>query len=100
MKPSRESLRVQLETALTREAHLQGELFDARTERNYWRTRCERLLDAALARRGEITSPVMEAIAPAKDLGLAGLFSGLAVSEIETQKTPHSAPGQAVSEVG
>jgi hypothetical protein len=76
-------------------AHVEAQerqIADLRAERDYWRTRAERLIDAGLARRGEIHEPVMQAAAPKPASGLAGLFAGLGVDEIN-----RSTPGQVAS---
>ena len=90
------NVRQQAEILLVEVGQLRGRQAQLEADVVYWRTRCERLIDAGLARRQEITSPVMEAVTPARPDGLAGLFSGLGVSEVET-RTPSTPPGQAAS---
>jgi hypothetical protein len=72
----------------------------------YWRTRCERLIDAALAKRGEIDQPTMVEV-PMRprnpNASLDGVFAALGVTEIAGKRpapasTP-SLPGQAMSPV-
>lgn len=80
-----------------RAASLEAQLKLAQAEVTYWRTRCERLIDAGLARRGEISSPAMVDVAPASDYDstLRGLFGGLGFSSIPGVKPLGLAhPGQ------
>jgi hypothetical protein len=74
---------------------------DLQTERDYWRSRCELLIDAGLARRGEVHEPVMHLTkAPADPMAAVGtIFSGLGRTEL-TPRTTASQPGQTVSERG
>jgi hypothetical protein len=72
------------------------------TERLYWRARCERLLDSALAKRGEITAPTMVDVKPRGGLSelFAGPLAGLGVTSIAGKPSPlvhPSLPGQAMS---
>lgn len=49
-------------------ALLERQMATAVEDRDYWRTRCERLTDAALLRRGEVAGPVFETPAARTDL--------------------------------
>ena len=53
-------------------------------ECDYWRTRAERLLDNALARKGEAIAPVMAPQAPSQEKTFGSVFGPLAVTEIES----------------
>lgn len=54
-------------------------------ERDYWRTRAERLADAALVKAGAIHEPVMGERKAEKD-PLKSAFGGMAVREIDSSK--------------
>ena len=78
---------------VTTEKAAQGEALRATIEREtYWRSKAELLLDQTLFRRGEVTTPVFSASpqpATAAAPTLAGLFSAMAVTEVESG-TRHS----------
>ena len=48
-------------------AGLEARLGVVETDRDYWRSRCERLTDAALLRRGEVAGPVFADPRPSAD---------------------------------
>lgn len=72
-------------------AHLLRRQLDAQTEQvTYWRTRAERLTDAALVRAHAIHQPTMvePRPAPANTLNpLAAAMSALAIQEIDTRSS-------------
>lgn len=69
-------------------AHLEGQVATLTEERNYWRTRGERLMDAALARAGAIHEPTMVNKPPAPPVSAAALLtSALGISEIESGRS-------------
>lgn len=65
-------------------SRLEAENRELRADRDYWRARCERLLDAALVKEGQ--PPIM---APEKPLDpLHGALSGLAMRSIPISHVP------------
>lgn len=74
---------------------LQDQLRATTEQLVYWRTRAERLTDAALAKRGEIHEPVFVDRKPANpDAELTRIFGGLAVQTIESKPSHQTHPGQ------
>jgi hypothetical protein len=57
-------------------------------QREYWRTRAEQLIDAALARGGAIHQPTMEQKRPADRIAsaMAAVTSAMAVQEIDSSR--------------
>lgn len=58
------------------------------SERDYWKDKAEKLLDAALFKRGEVTSPVFAKPerAKASPFGIPAVLGSLNVHEIESAK--------------
>jgi len=62
---------------------LRRQLATLAEDRDYWRARAERLIDATLGRAGAITAPVMGATPrPAPGANLANIYRGLAMTEV------------------
>jgi len=59
------------------------------TERDYWRARAEKLIDAALARANAIHEPTMRDVPPPVQPVSAMLASALSVTEIDSTKGRH-----------
>lgn len=59
------------------------------TQRDYWRTRAERLMDAALVRAGAVHQQTMETPAPRNrvDSAAAIMTAALSVREIDSSKS-------------
>lgn len=60
---------------------------DAKADRDYWKARAERLVDQALAKRGEINQPVMEQVKPAAADPLSSAVALMAQKEFESVPT-------------
>jgi ABC-type xylose transport system substrate-binding protein len=61
----------------------------AEQERDYWRTRAEKLMDQALARAGAISEPTMRDAVVRKDPSLAaGVIAAMNITEIGKQSHP------------
>jgi hypothetical protein len=68
---------------------LEASLAQARGDRDYWKDKAERLLDAALFKRGEVTAPVFtKAERPKSPFAMPTFLGGLNVTEIESGKGP------------
>lgn len=80
----------ELELALVRAEldHARHAAQEAREHAAYWRTRCERLTDAALQRAGAIHEPAMVDRPVERPRDLASLVAGLAVREIDSTREP------------
>lgn len=63
-------------------------LTESQERERYWRTRCESLLDSALARTGT-TGPVMTGVALKRERAADALLAGMAVQEMPPE---HTAP--------
>jgi hypothetical protein len=61
-------------------------LVEMTLEREYWRTRAERLTDAALVRAGAVHQPTMEAKPDRVQGTLAMVASAMSVQEIDSSK--------------
>ncbi len=57
-------------------------------DRDYWKTRAEQLIDAALARAGAIHQPTMEQVGPRDTVASAAaiITSALSIREIDSSK--------------
>jgi hypothetical protein len=67
---------------------LEAQLRDAQAREVYWRTTAERLLDAALLKRNEISRPVFERPEFADPGVLSGIFANMAASELPKHDRP------------
>lgn len=57
-------------------------LAQTRVDRDYWKARAERLIDAALVRAGAIHEPTMVATPPAEPDVYASTFAGMSRTEL------------------
>jgi hypothetical protein len=71
-------------------AEAENRVVDAGEREEYWRTRCERLSDAALARAGAISAPTMVAPPEHKPSGAELLARAFGQNEIDTGRLPAS----------
>lgn len=71
------------ETTIT-VTHQAATIADLQTQVEYWRSRCERLTDAALARRGEIHEPTMVSEKPKPPSIVAQVVGALGIAEIDS----------------
>lgn len=58
----------------------------AERERDYWQQKAERLLDAALFKRQEITAPIFQESKPSSNAPLLGVISAMTRTEIDSSK--------------
>lgn len=64
----------------------QAKVLELRTDVAYWKTRCERLTDAALARAGAIHSPTMVDVPKRDGRDVMGsISSALSITEIDSR---------------
>jgi hypothetical protein len=70
---------------------LNDKLIEMTLQRDYWRSKAEKLLDSALMRRGETAEPVFSpSPTPSVERTMGSIFGPLAVTEIESGKRrPH-----------
>jgi hypothetical protein len=69
-------------------AFLEGQIVEKSGQIVYWRSRSERLMDAALARAGAIHEPTMVGPKPAPPVSAAALLtSAFGITEIESGRT-------------
>ena len=72
---------------VTDQQHAQDVIRELAAQRDYWRTRAERLMDAALARANAIHEPTMVEKKIDKSLNPASVYTAaLSVSEIDSSK--------------
>jgi hypothetical protein len=69
-----------------RQSFLAAMLAEAETRETYWRERCERLTDAALARVGAIHEPTMQQRPPPPKSLIETAMAGLAIREIDSAR--------------
>jgi len=67
-------------------ALLEDRLQRAEWEREYWRTKAERLLDMALFKRGEITAPIFKESPPATDSPMLRVLGAMNTHVTDTSK--------------
>ena len=83
MKWWRTSYEARLEERLT---YLEERARQAEARCLYWQQKAERLLDAALFKRGEIVAPVFEPDKPAPTSSLLGIIAAMNTTETDTSK--------------
>lgn len=82
------ALAIRRELAEQRVVIVERETALLRDDRDYWRSRAEKLIDQGLARHGAITEPTMVQRRPPVTSSAAGALLGMNIREIESARIP------------